>query len=67
MTYSCGNCKHWERQSDKLGVCDGVDYDQTEGATFEISIHVLDDSGLEVRLITGRDFGCNHFISRDVK
>ena len=66
----CKTCKFWEPlnrfsgEHSKNGECDGLDGSRmdTRGRpkeqTFTIEVSVHDDSGLNVRLITGPNFGC---------
>ena len=58
----CKNCKWWEADSncDFIFTIQGEDtYKKGHGA--DIVCWALDDSGLEVRLKTGPDFGCVNF------
>lgn len=52
---TCKNCKWWNRP---VTVKNSCDYDNVIS---QISVDVLDDSGLRVNFITSPDFGCNKF------
>jgi len=56
----CKDCKFWGRYRD--GSCDRGDYAQdAPGTEFEFDYSVLDDSGLDIWIVTGPNFGCLHF------
>lgn len=56
----CKNCKFWGRYRE--GCCDrqGSIFENNL-AGFEADARVLDDSGLDIFLRTGPEFGCVHF------
>lgn len=57
IPFSCKTCLYWK---DKR-YCDYVNIQDGGNKQFFIDVYVLDDSGLEVTLLTGPDFGCCHF------
>lgn len=52
---TCKTCRYWEN-----GICDAVDCRVAEvpQTLFEIEVRVSDDTGLNIKLRTGPDFGC---------
>lgn len=54
---TCKTCCWWED-----GCCNVIDTTIVEkpATRFEIEVRVADDSGLNVKLKTGPDFGCVH-------
>lgn len=63
---TCRTCRHWIRDREHSGEC--VVVDQQEGCRnpdekrddtrLSIEYRILDDSGLNIMLRTGPDFGC---------
>ena len=71
MNKNCSNCKHWGdgwpvTENTKTAACGKVDIDGDKNnvQSFYMDISVSDDSGLNVNLITGKDFGCIHFTQK---
>ena len=62
---TCKDCKYWgtyyERACDRVG---DMHTERTPDSSFEIEATALDDSGLEVQLLTGPDFGCVQFVQK---
>lgn len=61
----CKNCAFWEAHKNKLtGTCDKVEINEhgdkniNTDVSFYILFGVSDDSGLDMRLVTGANFGC---------
>ena len=61
---TCKHCVYWETHQywgeKPFTACDRVDRDDS----FRMHIDVSDDTGLTAHLITGPDFGCNHFMAK---
>jgi len=64
---TCKTCKWWKEEEQVYSdhahmVCDYVDTIHNEGSSsFEVYAEALDDSGMEIALVTGPDFGCIHW------
>lgn len=66
---NCKTCTYWEKRTAHIGHCDQSDtipgiklYNAGHG--MQIEAYALDDSGLEARLLTGAQFGCNAYKAR---
>jgi len=61
----CKDCKYWkEGECRAVGQHDkGFGWNQNPAVLFDITVDVLDDSGLVYRLLTGPEFGCVRFVS----
>jgi hypothetical protein len=70
MINTCRTCKYWDDWLDKNshhGECDRIEYIYPGGAIedpAQMSVDVLDDSGLYARFITTADFGCSLWVLR---
>lgn len=55
----CKDCALWDKCG-TYGICNRIDEDvgSPDSNSAMIRVKVCDDSGLEVRLLTGPDFGC---------
>ena len=56
----CKNCRWW----DSDGECNKVEWEEKGKPApkmFQMNIRVADDTGLDVHLMTGPDFGCVQF------
>jgi len=67
---TCKNCKWWgdyiQKSDDVPPSYRGCDYyDDESDAGFEVVVDICDDTGLEVSLFTGPDFGCIKFQNKD--
>jgi len=59
MEKICKNCQYWVKWDRPFHTCDcSVDNPET---AFEVDGEAWDDSGLQVWLRTGPNFGCVHF------
>ena len=58
---TCKNCKWWGGVYE--GCCDFIDtiHNSDPLTAVHISFRVSDDTGLDIRLQTGPEFGCVHF------
>lgn len=58
-------CKYWEEST--MHYCDFIDttLNTNPETRIEIAVSVRDDSGLDVRLETGPEFGCVHGVRKD--
>lgn len=60
---TCKNCKCWKHYDDGYGerfnYCGNMSDDLE--TLFDIRVEVSDDTGLDVRIETGPNFGCIHF------
>lgn len=66
---NCKNCKYWARKISTgpvVGYCDKIwiGPEGKEDNTINIDVDVLDDSGLNVTVITGAEFGCTLFTAK---
>lgn len=79
MKKLCKNCSHWGRI--KLGACDAIQssfkivspsvsylksFETYAKDGFAIYADADDDSGLQTELVTGPEFGCNKFKSKQI-
>jgi hypothetical protein len=60
---TCKTCQYWHNGDDKSGECDRAEYNydrrgEPKSNEVLIAIQVDDDSGLDVLMKTGPDFGC---------
>jgi hypothetical protein len=68
MIDTCKTCKYWDDWLDKNshhGECDRIEYINSGDAiedSAQMSVYVLDDSGLSVTLVTTADFGCSLWV-----
>jgi hypothetical protein len=61
---TCETCKYWNisyNVVNNISDCDRVDCTSDNAKSFKIDVFVHDDSGLDVVLMTGKDFGCIHY------
>lgn len=71
----CKDCKYWEAiyscYQDTYHVCSALHWTQipedVKGSIAALHVSVDDDTGLNVDLVTGPDFGCTRFEQKEVK
>lgn len=67
-TNTCKTCKYWDKVT-TYGYCDKIDYDIVRGKEPKaneavIAYYVHDDSGLDMKLKTDKDFSCSYHCPR---